>query len=155
VERGFDALPDLIAYVGDTRLTRVKAGQFNNFGGYIYRVGHLIAWFLDGLADGELTRGRFPLHGNLLDAAKVRQWWARVRKAGERAWVLGHVLPQRDGCREQPASPNAVLLRVLRVKYPELLPAEYARLLSTRPWTDSEPFANELLASQLPHTVKL
>ncbi len=163
-EKGFEAVPALIAALGDDRLTRSMMVGFNNFRSWNMRVGDLVGDLLEGLAGEELDRGangksvgggwlrRQQGYGVTGEAAKA--WWAMAEKVGEEQYLLDRVLPPvaKEG---ETLWPQTLPLRLIAVKYPKRLPDVYRTALEKRPDVQSWPLTEALGKSSLPAKDKL
>lgn len=150
VERGFDAVPALIAHLGDERLTRagVLAGVNNGMWVYVGRVGTACQAILEGLSDYETrVTGEVVLPG--VYQKKAAEWFERVKRVGEERWAAGAAAPDRGGVY------NVYALRVVRAKYPRRLPALYRAALAAGQNYGCEAYANEVADSTLDRGTKL
>jgi len=106
-ELGFDAVPALIAHLGDQRLTRAKSIGFNNVSDWHIRVGDCVGTLLESLATEELMRGADGVdvgggglrrsQGYAVTTAAAKAWWERARKIPEERYLLDRVFvrPER------------------------------------------------------------
>jgi len=113
-ERGFDAIPALIAHLEDERLTRSMDGFRPR------RVRHLVADIIEGLG------------GNTYSKESATEWWNEVRKGKEEAYLLEHVLPPKPKGDEE-VWISGHMIRVLSAKYPKQIPVLYRKVLEKRP----------------------
>jgi hypothetical protein len=163
-EKGFDAVPALIAALTDDRLTRSMMVGFNNFPSWNLRVGDIAGDLLEGLAGEELDRGADgeSVGGGALrrqqgyrvtpEAAKA--WWAKAEKVGEEQYVLDRILPPaaKEG---QTLWPRPLPLRLIVVKYPKRLPELYRMALEKRPDVQSYALAEAVAKLPIPAKDKL
>lgn len=158
VEKGFDAVPALIAALGDERLTRKRTVGFNNFPSWHLRVGDMAGGLLEGLAGEELDRGEDgksvgggwlrSLQGYRVTTEAAKAWWAKAEKIGEEQYILGRVLP--PAVKEEDAlQPWPVLLRLIVAKYPKRLPELYRTVLEKRPDVQIDDLAVAVARSSL------
>src|SRR5262249_11446671 len=125
IERGFDAVPDLIEHLDDRRLTRYRefflgvSGSSLSTEPYHCRVGDLAGTILGRLSQGQGRRGSAK--------AQALAWWAEAKAKGEEAYLLAHVFS------EDPNDPGYVLdlMRVIARKYPRHLSRIYQRILES------------------------
>lgn len=145
VEKGFDAVPALLAHLDDRRLTRDEWPDGRTRQWHKTRVFSVVGELLEQLSGGALHRRET----GMVDPDAAREWWAKAQKLGEERWVLDRVLtsPYDD---ESYVGPNYVLLRVARVKYPGRLPAVYRAAFRKPEPEVSAAVALELLASRVP-----
>jgi len=150
VELGFDAVPALMEHLDDPRLTRSAMARFNNFAPHIRRVDEICSDILRGLMSDKVGEGWFDRQrGIAVRRAEIQGWFDRVRKQGERAYLVEHVLGQ--DCVVLP------MLRVLAIKYPDTLPDLYLRVLNSNSEIDSSALAQALNQANLdlPRKVEL
>ncbi|MBX9626033.1 MAG: hypothetical protein K2X82_19710 [Gemmataceae bacterium] len=152
-ERGFDAVPALIAHLRDDRTSRAIFPGFNNFRPYTLTIGHLCSRLLYDLSGETIGGGYFDLRGDRLNPDEARKWFAAAKEVGEERWLLEHVLPKKDrgplGRTEQLAA------RVLGAKYPARLPAVYRAVLAKPPTFLIGDLIEEVLASKLTREQKV
>jgi hypothetical protein len=149
-EKGFDAIPALIAHLEDDRLTRGRM-EGCNFSGFNLRVKHVASDILSGIARDDPSREWVPDPGSLVEKADALKWWAEASRVGEEAYVFAHIFP----CKADANEMNRHLLRVLMAKYPQHLPRVYRINLEDRPEMESEPLAWAIARSSLPREQKI
>jgi hypothetical protein len=148
VEKGFEAVPELIAHWDDDRLTRGREMELCGVGGRTskqYRVRDLVRDLLRELAGEELKIDRDDPQA--LDA--VRAWWDKARQVREEDYLIDHVFPKKDH------SPNEHMLWLLAKKYPQQLPKVYRTLLDERPEMESERVVSALSQSAVSRAEKV
>ena len=145
---GFDAVPALIAHLGDERLTRVYKIGFNNFRGYHYTVADVCFDLLQSLTGDELATWTRRLQGMV--NAPIEAWWADAQKVGEEAYFVRHVL----GVKGEDGRVNELMLDVLAHKHPKRLPEVYRRLLTERPDLFGQSVADAVAGSTLSKETK-
>jgi hypothetical protein len=149
IERGFEALPELVEHLDDLRLTRfrhdrkrsVDYQRYEDSQGY-HTVGHMVSSILYWY-----TGEQFGSH-----KVRARAWARSARRGDEAAQLLGHVLegPQSEAeSNPEPDPVNEQVLLALSRRHPELLAAVYRRLLETRPELDSGSVAEAILDAPL------
>jgi hypothetical protein len=142
VDKGFEAVPDLIEHLDDRRLTRYQWEPEIFFGPVPilrqHRVGDMARELLSGLSGENWIED--------VSRDKVRKWWAKAKTLGEERYLLAQVLPSGDSARE----PNRHVLRVLMKKYPQHLERVYRSLLSDHPNLDGDVLVQAIRASSLP-----
>jgi hypothetical protein len=158
-EKGFDAVPALIAAIGDDRLTRSMMVGFNNFRSWNMRVGDVAGDLLDGLAGEELDRGAGGKsvgggwlrrqQGYRVTPEAAKAWWAKTEKVGEEQHLLDRVLPP-VGQEWGTLWPRPLPLRLIVAKYPNRPPGLYRTVLDKRPDVQSWPLAEAVAKSSLP-----
>jgi hypothetical protein len=163
-EKGFDAVPALIAALGDDRLTRSMMVGFNNFRSWNLRVGDVAGDLLEGLAGEELDRGAGGKsvgggwlrrqQGYRVTPEAAKAWWAKTEKVGEEPYVLDKVLPP-VAPEGRTLWPRPLPLRLFVAKYPNRLPELYRTVLDKRPDVQSWPLAEAVTKSSLPAKDKL
>jgi hypothetical protein len=153
-EVGLDAVPALMKHLDDTRFTRVKAFQGMLVGRYdVMRVNQLVEYLLEKMSGGRFLGEAYPLTVDQIREPKDHKWWAEARQVGEEKWLMTYVIPKDAEMHDQ--SPNEVLLRTIRVKYPHRLPDVYQTVLTKRTRIDSEQLLKAILESSLPRERKL
>jgi hypothetical protein len=146
-ERGFEAVPVLIAHLDDERLTRGLKVGFNNFPTWHLRVQDLASDLLQKLAGENLGKDWVRRQqGYAVEKAAAQAWWERARKQGEEAYLLAHILP----AGRTNTFPNDHLLRVIAKRYPRRLPGLYCTVLDERPEMESWSLSEALGKSSLP-----
>jgi hypothetical protein len=149
---GFAAVPALIERLDDDRLTRSVKQGFNNFPTWIVRVKHVVSDLLQDLAGEEVGKDWLRRQqGYAVEKADAQEWWDRVRKDGEEAYLLANVLPNG----EKAEWPNSLMLSIITEKYPKYLPKLYKTILDERPQMQSWPLAKAVAKSSLPDETKL
>lgn len=149
LEKGFEAVPELIDHLDDIRLTRRMVQGFNNFRSFHQRIQHVVSDILKGIAGEELGKGWLRRQqGYAVDKADALAWWERAKKSSEEKYVLDHVLRPTDATDER-AFPNSELLFILQRKYPKHLPTVYKTILDDRPHMQSWPVARYVAQSSL------
>jgi hypothetical protein len=145
-DRGFDAVPALIAHLGDSRLSRSYRLGFNNFPTRMLAVGDLASDLLQELAGDELGKDWLRRQQGYGVAKKdAEAWWAAARSAGEEAYLVGHVIPAAADAK----APNLRVLRLLSRRFPARLPEVYTNLLRRRPELVSDHAAKAIAESGL------
>lgn len=132
-DRGFDAVPALLAHLDDDRLTRAMGPGWQGLLINHLRVRNLARGIIARLATEQLAGIGDAEHERFKRVAT--EWWEKAQKQGEETYLLEHVLPPKqtapeDGQRHQI---NFLLLRVIAVKYPKQVPALYRTVLDKRP----------------------
>lgn len=169
VDRGFDAVPALIAALDDDRLTRGRERERYReakFDPHL-RVRHVVSDILEGFATKGLQRGPEVEHdwerglnrqrGHAVTRAAAEAWLAKARAPGEEAYLVAHVVeseePRSEHFFHYPVNP--LPLRVVATKYPHRLPDVYRAVLARRPAAACEPVAAALARSGVPAREKL
>jgi hypothetical protein len=136
--RGRDAVPDLIALLGDRRLTAGAWPAFANAPARIRRVGDLAEALLR-----ELT----GLPGSP-DAAAFRDWLARNKQKGEEETLVSSLFERQAG---KIKSINEVAARAIAQKYPGKL-SGLCEVFSKDAGPEGQPFglAEAIADAQLP-----
>jgi hypothetical protein len=150
VERGFDAVPALIAHLSDERLTRagILVGVNNGTWVSVGRVGTACQAILDGLSDSEFRADEADTPPEAY-RKKAAAWFERVKLVGEERWAVGAATPDREGVY------NVYALRVVRAKYPSRLPELYRAALAVSPEYGCGAYAGEVADSALARETKL
>lgn len=160
VERGFDAVPALIEYLDDNRLTRSIRLGFNNFPTWNLRVQDVASDLLEGLSGDDLGKNWVErAQGWAVAKSDAQTWWNDAQRVGEEAYVLTHVLTpditvEGTGEVHHTKWPNNLMLRIITVKYPHHLPKLYRTVLDERPYMQSWPIAEAISRSSLPSQKK-
>ncbi len=150
VHLGFDAVPTLLRYLDDDRLTRIEVPRVNNVPSFHYRVRDVVSDILQGLSGRDLgTNGLRRRQGYAVEKAEAEVWWKEARAIGEESYLVRHVLPPPG---EKWA--NDTMLEVLAKKYPRRLAEVYRKLLADHPKMVSWPVAQAVSRSSLPLDVK-
>lgn len=129
---GFEAVPALIAHLGDRRLSRSVVrvdGVIGVAPQQPRRINELVSDLLEDIAGPETF-----LHGTAVhpperpaDKAAAERWWTQASAMGEEAYLTVHVFP-----------PNEVSLQIVAERYPQHLGEMYARILRERPEVDCQ-----------------
>jgi hypothetical protein len=144
--RGFDAIPALIAHLGDNRLTRSRPALVSCDGNCFLRVKDLAYLLLCAFAGKELELS----NDIALRTFAAGRWFADAQKMGEEKYVL-----ERLG-RKGPFLTDETPLLLLAEKYPKRLPEVYRRFLDTEDRSEFDnPFAQALLDAPIPRAEKL
>lgn len=148
IERGFDAVPALVAHLDDGRVTRARDlhGANNSIMIHVCRVEEVCAWLLTDLAAETL-----PGHRDVTPAQfhkAVADWYEGAKKNGEEQWALAHVVRGDGGL-------NRLLLRLIRAKYPRHLPDLYKQVLGRMQGFETDAVAGEVAASTLDRETKI
>ncbi|MCW3053222.1 MAG: hypothetical protein JWN14_2392, partial [Chthonomonadales bacterium] len=146
--RGFEAVPILLKHLNDRRFTRTYShiGRFHP--SYPYRISHVVADLLTGLAGSEAAVGAHEKErgsGKDINPAKAEQWWKQARAIGEERYLLRHLLPAKNSEEARVNDHNAVLIAA---RYPRHLPALYREILHHYPHAQSGQLAQLLQESQ-------
>jgi hypothetical protein len=145
---GFDAVPALIAHLGDRRLTRGVVMPWNDPHSWNIRVGDLALDILEELSQHAIDeKGPQPV----ISDASIQAWWQGARKIGEEKYLLQHVLDDAT----PGFNPNQLFVSVIAAKYPKRLAELYQTILEKRPELDSSALTDALRTSQLPPKEKL
>ena len=146
--RGFDALPALIAHLGDDRLTRalVGGGLAVCDGACLMSVKDIVYQLICTFAGKQLE----PSKDVAARTQAVGRWFADAQKMGEEKYLVAHfrqgVIP---GSRD-------VLFPLLVEKYPHRLPEVYRRFLDTKDRSDLDnPYAKAIVEAPIPLADKL
>jgi hypothetical protein len=148
VRRGFAAVPTLIDYLGDERLTRVvrRVNLFNmSYDLYHLRVKDVALDVLQEFAGEPFVNDDADF---LKRSAAARGWFAQVRKLGEEQYVKSGVI-RKEKEREWI---NDTLFWLLCEKYPKRLPEVYRDLIDKHSDLDysSWEFARAVAQGPLP-----
>lgn len=160
---GFEAVPTLIEYMGDERLTRFAAsGGFNNhMWSHHWRVGEIVNGMLNGLAGRKVTEEWDEQYTNRdmnrsawleWKKDKVKNWFGSARQVGEERYVVENVLFPIS-YEPRLAYVNDTHLELINGKYPRYLPEIYRRVLNKYPKT-MPVFAHVVGGSALPEKEK-
>jgi hypothetical protein len=159
LDRGFDAVPELLEHLEDDRLTRylrpdVWVNRQFEEPAYHFRVCDLADALLRMLAGKEATAG-WPSAQKDRAAAKRQSvaWWNEARKEGEEAYLVSHALPAN--LNEDDESPYDPQLRLLSKKYPRRLAAVYREVLTNRPNMATDLMIHFLVKSTLSREEKM
>jgi hypothetical protein len=147
--RGFDAVPALIAHLGDDRVTRslVGGGLVSCDGACLVPVKDVVYWLLCALAGRELE----PSNDIAARTRAAGRWFADAQKMGEEQYVVAHV-----GRGPAAGLGEDVLLPLLVEKYPLRLPEVYRRFLDTESQSELDnPYAKALVDVSIPLADKL
>ncbi len=154
--QGFDIVPELIAHLQDTRITRAYFGGIMNAVPHFYDVGTLCRRLLFELAQGDLEREndeendtRHSQWWTTDDA--VKQWWQRACQEGERSYLNRVVLPKR----ESDERPKSACVTLLASRYPYDLIKVYEQVLTSRSDVQTSEIAEAIRKSALPLDSKL
>ena len=152
-ELGLDAVPALLEHLDDVRLTRATSYNLKNpLEPYVIRVNQLVEYILNNLSGGRFASEHYLRTAAEWKEPKDHKWWAEARKLGEEKWLIENVLPKDE---EYESSPNKIILRVIRVKYPHRLKDVYQEALLKQPLVNSESVTKAVLASKLPAKEKI
>ena len=153
MELGFDAIPDLMAHIQDTRLTRSQTGSIRD-GLYrdVMRVNQPVEYILNKLSGERFSNEHYWATQDDWKPPKEHKWWAEARKVGEEKWLLDNVLPKD---REQEPFPNHIILRVIRAKYPHRLKDVYQTLLDKHSSVYGEQIVQAIMKSKLTRKEKI
>ncbi|MCW3097883.1 MAG: tolB [Chthonomonadaceae bacterium] len=153
--RGFEAVPVLLKYTEDRRLTRMESLGMGRASSYIIPVGEVVARLLAGLAGSEAAVG-FEMQekfvGMRANRAKAEHWWKQASALGEETYLIRHVLPDKNSEQSWPNSHNAVLIAA---RYPKHLPELYREMLNRYPHAVSWQIADLLQESPLSDAEKV
>jgi hypothetical protein len=150
VERGFEAVPALIAHLDDERLTRSLPAGIGAPPWHL-RVRDVVSGLLQRLAGEEGKDWPQRESSYTVERAAAQAWWERARREGEEAYLLARVLP----ARAKVFFPDDHLLRAIAKKYPRRLPGLYRTVLDERPRMESWPLAEAISTSPLPRGEKV
>lgn len=146
--RGFDAIPALIAHLGDDRLTRylVGGGLAVCDGACFMPVKDVAYQLICAFAGKQLE----PSKDVAARTQAVGRWFADAQKMGEEKYLVAHfsrgVIP----------GSHDVLFPLLVEKYPHRLPEVYRRFLDTQDRSELDnPFAKALVEVPIPLADKL
>jgi hypothetical protein len=146
-DMGFAAVPALLEHLDDDRLTRSVKQGFGNFPTWHMRVNHVVSDLLQELAGEDVGKDWLRRQqGWAVEKADAQAWWEKVKKQGEEAYCLGHVLPPG----EEGGWPNRLMLEIITKKHPQHLPKLYRTILDERPKMQSWPVAEAVAKSSLP-----
>jgi hypothetical protein len=145
--RGFDAIPALIAHLGDDRLTRFSARTLLDTRADYLRVKDVVYRLLCAFAGRSLTESKDVAERTFA----VGRWFADAQKTGEEEYVMTHV-----GLRDVPPYDDILLSRLVE-KYPNRLPDAYRNFIEKQKKWDhlGGPFAKAIVESALPREDKL
>jgi len=92
--KGFEAVPALLNHLDDGRLTRRDYPYINGPSERNARISDIVSDILMDLSAGALQpRNSNDGRGNTLQPKDARAWWTTAQAAGERGYLLDHVLP--------------------------------------------------------------
>jgi hypothetical protein len=138
--RGFDAIPALIAHLGDDRLTRTIDWRLLRVKDVVYR---LLCEFAGEQLEtsNDIARRTFA----------AGRWFAEAQKMGEEEYVVAHV-----GQRGFPPEDD-VLFPLLVERYPKRVPDAYRNFIEKQPERGhlGEPFARAIAELVIPRPDKL
>ncbi|WP_088258149.1 hypothetical protein [Fimbriiglobus ruber] len=141
--RGFGAIPDLIALLGDRRITAHESGGINHVCPRIIRVGSLSSMLLYRLVGGgDVDPPDEP------DPQAWRAWWEKNRGQDERRYYVAGVFYRNE---KQIASVNNTVANIIAQKWPTDLP-DLCVQFTTHAGPDADPFglASALAEARLP-----
>jgi hypothetical protein len=141
--RGFDAVPALIAHLGDDRLTRhTKTGN-----GDFLRVKEVVYWMLCDFAGKNLTDS----YDRAERTFAAGRWFADALKMGEEEYVVANV-----GRWDVPPDED-VLFPLLVEKYPRRLPEAYRNFIARQKTWDhlGTAFAKAIVEAAIPQEEKV
>jgi hypothetical protein len=146
--RGFDALPAMIAHLGDDRLTRYPANGGGGFGRMNFlRVKDVVYRLLCDFAGKNLV----DTNDIAERTAAAGRWLADAQKIGEEEYIVANV-----GVRN--CTPwDDILLPLLVEKYPKRLPEAYRNFMNKQTKWDhlGDPFAKAIVESAIPPEDKI
>src|SRR5205807_3957559 len=117
-----------------------------NFPTWHLRIKHVVSDLLQDMAGEEVGKDwLLRQKGWGVEKADAHAWWDKARKVGEEAYLLKHVLPND----EKVHFPNALMVSIIREKYPDHLPKLYRTLLEDRPQLQSWSIAEAVAKSSL------
>jgi hypothetical protein len=149
-ERGFDAVPALIAHLGDDRITHTVRVGFDNFPTYAARLGEIASDLLQGIAADDLGKDWLRRQqGWQVERDAALAWWAKAKATGEEAYLTAHALPPAPDAR----FPNRLALLVLARRHPARLEEVY-RAARGRKGMDTNTIAQDVASSALPDAEK-
>lgn len=146
--RGFDAVPGLLALLGDRRVTVHERPAFMNAEAHVRRVGELAEYLLCEIAgDGAPSLPDGP------DPKAWKAWWEMARQGKEQEYFAASVFSKNG---KSITRVHEMVARIIAHKWPELLPGlceQYSK--SGDP--DTAPFglAEALAASRLPKAERI
>ncbi|CAN5406859.1 hypothetical protein BH10PLA2_BH10PLA2_20820 [soil metagenome] len=151
-ELGFEAVPALINYLGDRRVTQGKMQGFNNFPTFNLNVENIASDLLDGLAGQELKFDWLKRQkGYTVDKVDVIRWWLKANQGSEEAYLVDHFLDSDEysgGSRGARIRRHRLIL--LKAKYPSRIPDLYQTAMKKNPGNENYGLFEAVLASSLP-----
>ncbi len=155
VERGFEAVPALIAHLDDDRLTRALPDGIGAPPWHLH-VRDVVSGLLQRLAGEEGRDWPRRESSYTVERAAAQAWWERARREGEEAYLLARfLLPRAKVHYPDELLLRDHLLRALARKYPRRLPGLYRIVLEERPRMESGPLAEAIGKADLPRGEKV
>lgn len=143
LNRGFDAIPALIAHLDDIRLTRGMIPGMMNSRARHRKVQDVVRGILSGYGGGSANVDTWNEWS--------REWWEAARKTGEERYLLDHIFPG-DPKNEWPLP---IILSVIAARYPQDLPRIYLDLLDNHPKLQSGPLCECIAHLDIPREKKI
>ncbi len=133
---GLDAVPDLITYLEDERLTQ--------------HISHGSPWSYHHRLGGIVGEVLYSLSGlRALDTAKIEAWYQKALQIGEEEYLVQNAIKVEEGSRED-ARCNNHILQVIAWKYPHRLGEIYERMITQYP-TVHKHLLTDLIAEYYPN----
>ncbi|MFT7580375.1 MAG: hypothetical protein ACI9MR_002044, partial [Myxococcota bacterium] len=145
---GFAAAESLIAHLDDPRATRTLMQAMNNFAPRPVTVGEAASEILQALAGDALGNDWLGARkGYVVKVSEAKAWWESMQGQDEAGHYRARVLPGPTVRGSK--FPNALMLRLLGARAPEMLADVYGEVLEERPDLESHPIATAIAASAL------
>ena len=150
---GFAAVPALLEYLGDPRLSCGMTQGFNNFPSWPRRVGDLVSDLLQDLSGDELEANWLDRQkGGRVATETAHAWWKKAQAIGEEAWLVHGAIAKEN---DERSFPNASHLRILKARYPQRLTDVLRSQMELRPRAQIHSIITALDESNLPDAEKI
>lgn len=128
-QRGWEAMPTLLAHSDDRRLTRSIVEAWDGSAPYLPQVGELVGNLVQEFAGDEGQDWERTPNDHFLASEPVRQWWNKVQSVKEDEYLVDSAVPAAP----QATSASDAIVARLAHKYPIRLLDAYRKLLAARP----------------------
>ena len=118
--KGFKAIPTLLNYLDDKRMTNHLMVGFNNFVSHPMSANRVVNNYLQAFTNNEMGSNWLERQkGILSDRERITQWWKTASALGEKKYVEKYTLvSSKDGLQL-----SSALLMLAVDRYPELIPS--------------------------------
>jgi hypothetical protein len=148
LDRGLDAVPELLSLLKDSRVTAHEQQAFMNAPARIKRVGELARHLVRQIAGDQV---KVPRYGD--DTEAIRAWWERAQTQDESVSLLKGVFNRKGG---KITGVNEVPVQIVAKKFPNKLP-NLCDEFTTHATPDAQPYAlaEALAESSLPKETRV